>query len=120
VALRKILLSKRGKKMSETRKARIKTGLSMKVNTGNYEVIEVSKEVEVDVEFSTTSELKEKSAGADKMVMALLKDELDAVCEKMGRARYFKINGKDCPVGLREEWGDKFDSIVASRPGSGE
>jgi len=81
------------------RTAKIVAAVSMKINTGNYETIEVTKSIETEVTFEKPEELVEKSKGMDKTVTALLKEEAEYVMTQLGRKRMVKVNGKDVPVG---------------------
>lgn len=81
------------------RTAKIVAAVSMKINTGNYETIEVTKSIETEVTFEKPEELTEKSKGMDKTVTLLLKEEAEYAMTQLGRKRMVKVNGKDVPVG---------------------
>lgn len=86
------------------RTAKITTTATIKFNTGNFETIEVMKSVETEVTFEKPEELTEKSKNMDKMIVALLKDEAQFVCEQSGRQRIVKVGGVEKAIGL-------FDAI---------
>lgn len=67
----------------EKRKARIGTRASIKVNLGNYESLEVSKHLEVDIEFADVEELASKSASLDRTITQLLQEQLRSTRETM-------------------------------------
>lgn len=85
------------------RTAKISSAVSMKINTGNYETIEVSKSIETEVQFEKTEELTEKSKGMDKMALIMLKEDAELVCAQLNRRRHKKVNGKDVQIGLFDE-----------------
>jgi len=82
------------------RKISLETSASLKINTGNYETVDVSKTVVMEIEFETADELIEKSKKADNMVAALLRAEAEGMLEQLGRKRIMKIAGQDTPAEL--------------------
>lgn len=68
------------------REAVVGTRASMKINAGNYESIEVSKMLEVEIEYETPEELKKKSKALDKCVTSLLQAERDEVLAATGKS----------------------------------
>jgi hypothetical protein len=82
------------------RTAKISTTVSMKVNTGNYETVEVAKSIETDVTFEKVEELAEKSKNLDKTAFLMLKEETEYMLTQLGRKRHIKVNGKELPIGL--------------------
>lgn len=80
------------------RKITLETSASLKINTGNYETVDVSKTLIMEIEFETPDELVEKSRKADNCVAALLRAEADGMLEQLGRKRIMKVNGVDTPV----------------------
>jgi hypothetical protein len=84
------------------RTAKISTLVSIKINTGNYETLEVSKSIETEVTFDKPEELTEKSKGLDRTAASMLKDEAEYICTQLGRRRVVKVGSKETPVGLFE------------------
>ena len=84
--------------MSDKRKIKVVSGVTLKVNLGNYETLEVIKSVETDIEFESREELAEKSANLNRLVTTLVKDAVDQGCEDMKRERCFKLGSQDIPV----------------------
>lgn len=82
------------------RKVTLETSASLKINTGNYETVDVSKTLIMEIEFETPDELVEKSKKADNAVAALLRAEAEGMLEQLGRKRIMKVNGQDTPAEL--------------------
>ena len=83
-------------------KTRLTASATMRFNTGNYEWLDVSKSMDLEVEFSDPEELARKSAKLDKLVIALIKAEAEAVMKETNRKRCVLINGKTTPIDLWE------------------
>ena len=94
------------KQATEVQKKTYKTKLtalaSMRFNTGNYEWIDVSKSMDLEVEFSNPEELAKKSAKLDKLVADLIKAEIEMLMRETNRTRCALINGKTTPIALWE------------------
>lgn len=86
------------------RKITLETSVFLKINTGNFESIDVSKTVREEVEFDTPAELIEKSKKLDNMAQTLLKAEAEAMMEQLGRRRIMSIGGTATPVNLWESY----------------
>lgn len=82
------------------RKITIETTAFLKINTGNYESLDVSKTIRQEVEFETAEELVAASHKADAAVAALVKSEAELMLEQLGRRRIMKIANQDTPVEL--------------------
>jgi len=82
------------------RKATIEKSAFLKINTGNFESVDVHMAVKEEIEFETPQELVEKTKKLDNMLIALLKNEAEASLTQMGRHRIMKINGVETPVEL--------------------
>lgn len=102
--------------MSETNESPKKRGIklvssvSLKINVGNFETLEVMKSAEVDVEFSSHEELCNKSAKLDRIVATLVKAAAEHQCADLGRDRHFKLGGHEIPVDL---WVDGKEAAKA-------
>jgi hypothetical protein len=81
------------------KKFTVQTNVSLKINCGNYETIDVSKMISTEIECEP-NELPEKSAKNDALAIALLKQEAEIVVQELGRRRIMKTNGVDTPVEL--------------------
>lgn len=68
-----------------TRKLKLETSATIKINTGNYETIDVTKTVTMDIEFSKPSEVIEKSKKLDSLVANLAKAEAETILKETGR-----------------------------------
>ena len=86
------------------RKITLETSAFLKINTGNYETLDLSKTVREEIEFETAAELVEKSKKLDNMAAALLKAEAETMIEQLGRRRIMKISGVETPVNLWEAY----------------
>ena len=84
------------------RKITIETSVFLKVNTGNFESVDLAKTVKEEVEFETPQELLEKSKKLDNMAAILLKQEAEVMMAQLGRKRIMKIGGQDTPVAMFE------------------
>jgi hypothetical protein len=93
----------------EKRTIKVVTSVSVKVNVGNFETLEVMKSIDADVEFSSHEELCTKSSNLDKLAASLLRSAVEQQCEDLGRNRKFKLGGREIPVSL---WVDGRDEAV--------
>lgn len=82
------------------RKVTVEKTAFLKINTGNFESVDVSMAVKEEIEFETSEDLIEKTKKLDNMLIALLKKEAEASLTQMGRSRIMKINGVETPVEL--------------------
>lgn len=82
------------------RKVTLQSTASLKINTGNYETVDVSKTMSVEIEFEKPDELVEKSKNHDAVLIQMLKAEAESALEQIGRRRVMKIAGQDTPVEL--------------------
>jgi hypothetical protein len=82
------------------REIKLVSTVSLKINVGNFETLEVMKSVEADVDFSSQEELCQKSSTLDRIVATLVKNAADHQCADMARNRYFKLGGHEIPVPL--------------------
>jgi len=73
--------------MEDKRFARIESGCSVTINTGNSESIYVTKKMTVDVEFKQPQELMIKSKQIDAVLASMVQREAETMMNKMGRKR---------------------------------
>jgi len=88
----------------EKRVAQIETSCAIKINTGNFETVDVSKRLVVEVEYGTPKELAEKSAKVDALVVKMTQHEAELGLQRMGRKRYAKVGGKEFECGTWEDF----------------
>ena len=94
--------------MSEKRTAQIETSCSIKINTGNFETLDVSKKMVVDIEFGSPEEFINKSKKVDAILINLVQKEAEVALERMGRSRCAKAKGQEFKVGLWEDFESAF------------
>ena len=75
-------------------KVKIGSTCSVKINTGNYETVDVSKTIEVEFEVGSSKDVPVKSAKVAETVTRMLKTEVEATLKSMGRQRYDSKTGK--------------------------
>jgi len=75
-------------------KVKIGSTCSVKINTGNYETVDISKTVEVEFDVSSSKDVPAKSARISDTVTRMLKTEVEATLKSMGRQRYDSKTGK--------------------------
>lgn len=82
------------------RKAKIRSEITIKVNIGNFEHLEVTKEIETEVEFEKPDEMMAKSAKIDAAVAVACKNAVEVAMSEMGRKRYVKpgLTDKEVPL----------------------
>jgi hypothetical protein len=85
------------------RKAEIETTISIKINTSNFEVLDVIKTIKTEVEFERIEDLRTKSAALDKLTIDLAKAEAEAALSETGRSRYAKSGNSE---GKIDTWCD--------------
>ena len=83
-------------------KTKLTASASMRFNTGNYEWIDVSKSMDLEIEFSSPEELAKISAKLDGRVIELIKAEIEMIMKETNRTRCALINGKTTPIALWE------------------
>lgn len=90
--------------MADKRKATIASSITIKINIGNFEHIEVTKSITTEVEFEKSDELLAKSSKLDELVSTACKNEAEKVMSDTGRKRYVKpgMADKEAPL-----WKDK-------------
>ena len=72
---------------STKKKIVIQQSATVKVNTGNYENIEVTESIEAEVEYENTDELKKKGAGMASALAMLLKSSTEKMLQETNRKR---------------------------------
>jgi len=82
------------------RTAKISSYSTIKINTGNYEILEVSKSIETEVTYEKPEELSAKSVALDKMLAAMLREEAEYMMKNLGRKRIVKAGGREVEAGL--------------------
>lgn len=82
------------------REIKLVSSVSLKINIGNFETLEVMKSAEAQVEFSSQEELCKKSSALDRIVGTLVKNAAEHQLADMGRDRIFKLGGHEIPVSL--------------------
>jgi hypothetical protein len=104
---------------SGKRKAAIGTSMTLKVNTGNFETVEVSKHVYVEVDFEKPEDNIAKSRSMDRVVVRLLREEADCIMKELNRSRMAKVGGYEYKVGLDADWRPEKakDEKPAGKPG---
>lgn len=70
--------------------ATLESTISIKINTGNFESLDVTKSVKTDVEYADPEDLKKKQEGFDKSVIDATKAEAERTMEATGRKRKLK------------------------------
>ena len=83
----------------KSRKITISKSAGLKVRTGNYESVEVSEAISMDIEFDSSDELKKKDEALTSLLVSLLKKSADDVMAGTGR---WRIVGSQAV----ELWGD--------------
>ena len=83
--------------------ATIESTISIKVNTGNYETVDITKTFKCDIEYNTGEERDKIQSALDAKVIQYTKDLAEKTLAEMGRTRISKSNGADKEVPL---WGD--------------
>lgn len=84
--------------MTMPKKVTLETYVAIKVNTGNFETIDVTKTIRTDVEFEEMKELEKKSVALDAVVIKLAKEEAEAALRETGRSRYVKTGNTESKV----------------------
>ena len=77
------------------KKLTMDTSFSIKLNTGNYETIDVSKTIHKDIEYETEEELAKKSAAIDAVLIKFVKTEAETALRETGRRRITKPNSQE-------------------------
>lgn len=77
------------------RKITIETTAHIKVNTGNFETIDVSKTLRAEVEYANAEELLKKSQSMDAICTKMAKIEAELVLKETGRQRVIKPNAQE-------------------------
>ena len=70
----------------------VDSSVSIKINVGNFETIDVSKSAKIEIEFSTPDELVQKSAKFDAHLIKMVKALAEETLKETGRSRRTKEN----------------------------
>jgi hypothetical protein len=70
-----------------SKKLVLESTANVKINTGSYETIDVSKSIRVEVEYETMEELEKKSKSVDSVLAKLVKAEAETILKETGRTR---------------------------------
>ena len=81
------------------KKFTVQTTVTLKIATGNFESVDVTKMMVTEVECEP-AELPEKSAKMDGLACMLVKQEAEIVLQELGRRRVMKLNGSETPIEL--------------------
>lgn len=82
----------------------IESNCEIKINTGNWETVNVSKKIVVEITYSTPEELLEKSGRIDRALTRMVKEQADSLLKEIGRSRYTKVGGRELRVGTWEDF----------------
>lgn len=72
------------------RTATIDSTIAIKINIGNFESLDISKTIKLDIEFDSPETLAKKQAGLDKMLIDAVKSQVETVLSATGRKRMTK------------------------------
>lgn len=80
--------------------------ISLKINTGNFETVDITQSISGDIEYATKDELMAKNNGMTRCCIELVKDSAEKTLEILGRHR---MCNKTCV----ELWGDTPNGPLA-------
>ncbi len=69
-------------------KVKIGSHCSLKINTGNFESLDIGKTIEVEIEVASPADLPAKSGKISASLVEMLKNEAEATMHSLGRNRY--------------------------------
>lgn len=88
---------------STKRTAELQSSISIKINVGNFESIDVTKTVKTEVEYETPDELKKKQTGFDTSVIRAAKTMAEIALTETGRKRISSDKHSELPLWSADE-----------------
>ena len=73
----------------------LETSANVKINTGNFETIDISKSIRVEIEYDNADEILKKSKAVDALVAKAVKAEGELLLKETGRVRVVKANAAE-------------------------
>ena len=100
--------------MADKRVATIETSCSIRINTGNFEYLDVVKKIVLDVQFDTPEDLQRKSANHDRKLVEMLKSQVE-VGQRLCFDPLRGIHNQHGPLTCRQSSGDLISKVYMTR-----